>query len=97
MVIDEMLNNIISYAYEDAGKHLIDLNVALSGRELVLSIADDGVPFDPFQTETPNVSKPLETRSIGGLGVHLVRNIMDEVSYERSSGQNVTTLIKLLD
>ena len=64
---------------------------------LVLTFSDDGVPFDPIAAKTPDTSAPLEQREIGGLGIHLVRNLIDEASYERKLGRNVLTLVKQLD
>ena len=97
IMFDELLNNTISYAYRDDNEHDIEVKVELAGKRLTLTILDDGIPFNPFGTETPNTELSLEEREIGGLGIHLVRNVMDEVSYQRRINKNVVTLVKHLD
>jgi len=97
MVFDELLNNIISYAYEDQDAHTILVRVDLISTRLVIIIEDDGVPFNPFMREDPDTEASLEERSIGGLGIHLVKKVMDEVSYKRHFDRNRVTLIKQLD
>ena len=97
MLFDELLNNIISYAFEDDADHEIEIRVDLVQRRLSITIADDGTPFDPFALPKPDTSLPLEERGIGGLGIHLVRKVMDEVGYERLGARNVVTLVKRLD
>jgi sigma-B regulation protein RsbU (phosphoserine phosphatase) len=96
LVLDDLLNNIISYAYKDEEVHFIELKVEISDNRLTLIIADDGVPFNPFDTDEPDVTLSVEERSIGGLGIHLVRNIMDEVDYHRHTNKNVVTLVTYL-
>ncbi len=94
MVFDELLNNTISYGYQDDDEHTIDIQVDVYPSYLSVVIRDDGVPFNPFTREDPNIELSIEDREIGGLGIHLVRNVMDEVSYERKVNQNVLTLVK---
>jgi sigma-B regulation protein RsbU (phosphoserine phosphatase) len=94
VVFDELLNNIITYAYRDEDEHNIEIKVELSGDRLTVSITDDGIPFNPFGVEKPDTELSLEERKIGGLGVHLVRKVMDKVSYQRRIDKNVTTLVK---
>lgn len=96
MVFDELLNNIISYAYEDKNSHQIAVQVDLINNRLVIVIEDDGVPFNPFMREAPDTEADLEERSIGGLGIHLVKNVMDDVGYKRNLNLNRVTLIKQL-
>jgi sigma-B regulation protein RsbU (phosphoserine phosphatase) len=97
IVLDEMLNNIISYAYQGEKEKEINVHFELSGNRLVLMIKDSGVPFNPFTREIPDISESVEVREIGGLGIHMVRSMMDEVSYQRQINENVVTLVKLLD
>ena len=94
VVFDELLNNIITYAYRDEDEHSIEIKVELSGDRLTVSITDDGIPFNPFGVETPDTKLPLEERKTGGLGIHLVRKVMDKVSYQRRIDKNVITLVK---
>ena len=97
MVFDELLNNIISYAYEDQDSHEIRVQVDLINNRLVIAIEDDGVPFNPFMREDPDTEADLEDRSMGGLGTYLVKKVMDEVSYKRNLNRNRVTLIKQIE
>ncbi|MBW1942374.1 MAG: SpoIIE family protein phosphatase [Deltaproteobacteria bacterium] len=97
VVFDELLSNIISYAYQDDQEHEIEIKIELTEEKLTVSIVDDGLPFNPLGVEAPNREIPMEERKVGGLGIHLVRSIMDKVSYQRRIDKNVLTLIKHLD
>jgi serine phosphatase RsbU (regulator of sigma subunit)/anti-sigma regulatory factor (Ser/Thr protein kinase) len=94
MVLDELLSNVISYGYTDELEHTIELKFELSAQELAITIEDDGIPFNPFSTEPPDTSLPLEDRPIGGVGIHLVRNVMDRFHYQRRAKRNIVTLKK---
>jgi len=97
VVIDELLMNIISYAYLDDGKHDIGFKVELSADRLKVSMVDDGIPFNPLGIETPDTELSIEEREIGGLGIHLIRKMMDRVSYRRRIDKNVITVVEFLD
>ena len=97
LVFDELLNNIVSYAFEDEESHVIRIRIELAGHRLAVTIRDDGIPFNPFARDRPDTSLSIEEREIGGLGVHLVSNVMDEVSYSRLASDNVVTLVKYLE
>jgi sigma-B regulation protein RsbU (phosphoserine phosphatase) len=96
VVFDELLTNIISYAYQDNKEHDIQIKVELSADRLKVSMVDGGIPFNPLGVETPDMALPLEERKIGGLGIHLVRNMMDKVSYRRRIDKNVITVVEHL-
>lgn len=96
MVLDDLLNNVISYAYPEGGDHVILVDVTLRGSRLVLMIEDDGIPFNPFAEQEPDTEKPLEEREIGGLGIQLVRKTMDEYHYQRRANKNVVLVVKEL-
>ena len=96
VVFDELLTNIISYAYQDNKEHDIGIKVELSADRLKVSMVDGGIPFNPLGLETPDTGLPLEEREIGGLGIHLVRNMMDKVSYRRRIDKNVITVVEYL-
>ncbi|MHC4211484.1 MAG: ATP-binding SpoIIE family protein phosphatase, partial [Planctomycetota bacterium] len=97
MAFDELLNNIISYAFEDENEHEIEVRVNLERQRLVIEVLDDGRPFNPFSQESPDTTLPLEARRVGGLGIHLVQKVMDEVSYERRIDKNLVKLVKRLE
>ena len=97
LVYDEVLNNIISYAYNDKDEHIIEIVISLAEGRLVTSISDDGRAFNPFESEAPDTGLSVDERPIGGLGVHLVRSVMDEVKYERHGKRNVVILEKIVE
>ena len=96
IVFDDLLNNVVSYAYQDDAEHEIEVRVEVAGERIIVSIADDGIPFNPFDAETPDTNLALEERTIGGLGIHLVLNVMDKVAYQRRTDKNVLTMVKKL-
>lgn len=85
---DEIYSNTVKYS--DASKASVEY--AFSGGVVTLFFRDDGVPFDPLQVDYPDVSLSAEERPVGGLGVFMVREMMDEVSYERQGCENVFTI-----
>ncbi len=92
--IDEILTNTISYGYDDDAEHRIDLTFRVDGETLVVVIVDDGGPFDSSTEREPDVDATLEERALGGLGIFLVQQMMDEMTYERADDRNVITLRK---
>ena len=88
----EILANIESYAYEDGGE--LQIMTISRGRRISIVFKDSGVPFDPLLAKKPDVTLPLEQRSPGGLGIHIVRKLMDSVSYRYEDGQNILTIEK---
>ena len=90
LALEEIVSNVMLYAYPGkSGQVLVEYTAPL-----VFTITDSGVPFDPTQKEEVDTTLSAEEREIGGLGIHLVRQIMDEVHYERVDDKNVLTLIK---
>jgi anti-sigma regulatory factor (Ser/Thr protein kinase) len=83
-------------ADRDAGAAKVEVQVQLDEERLTVTITDDGPGFDPFGQAEPDTTLSVEEREIGGLGIHLVRKLMDEVSYERRDGKNVVVLVKQL-
>lgn len=92
--VDELLTNTISYGYDGDGPHSIDVRLAAADGAVTVTLSDDGRAFDPTEAEEPDIDAELDDRPIGGLGIHIVRMLMDNVSYERVDGRNVLTLIK---
>ena len=97
VVFDELLNNTISYAYDDEEEHEIEITIILSTDLLHVTISDDGRPFNPFESRAPNTELSVEDRPIGGLGIYIVQSFMDQVSYERRGLNNVLLLEKRLE
>ena len=97
VIFDELLNNVISYAYIDDDEHDIEVRMKRAGTRLTVTISDDGVPFNPLSMEKPDTDLSLEDREDGGMGIHLVRNLVDDVSYQRRIGKNVMTMMRNLE
>jgi sigma-B regulation protein RsbU (phosphoserine phosphatase) len=97
VALDELLNNVISYSGDDGPGNPIKLTLQRDEQKLIARIADQGKPFNPLERTEPNTDASIEDRKIGGLGIHLVRNMIDEVAYERTNGRNVVTLTNLLE
>ncbi len=94
IVLDDFLNNIISYAFQDEEEHIIDVSLETDKQRLIVSVEDDGIEFDPFMQDDPDTESSLEDRKIGGLGIHLMKNLMDDYSYRRKNGRNITVMMK---
>ncbi len=94
IALEELLTNTISYGYDDGRIHQIALSIARQGDILVTEISDDARPYDPLQAPPPDLDSAIEDRAIGGLGVHLVKTLMDEVTYAYEGGRNRVTLRK---
>ena len=94
LALEEVVNNIISYAYKDKNEHQINIHMELEGPELVLKVEDDGVPFNPLEVPEPDINKPLEERQPGGLGLFFVRNLTDKLDYRRDKDKNIFIMQK---
>ena len=94
VALDEVLNNVISYGYSDSAGHTIAVELSFDGAQVIAVVTDDGTPFDPLQVAPPTLGSELQARRAGGLGVHFVRNLMDQFSYSRLGRHNQLTLRK---
>ena len=94
LALDELFTNIISYGFIDDKEHIIKVTLTPENDALCLCIEDDGKPFNPIEFETPDVSCSVEECKIGGLGIHIMKKLMDEVCYERCGDKNVLNLKK---
>ena len=90
--LDELLTNTICYG--PTGETEVAVAAELHADRLIVTVSDAGQPFDPFSQRPPDTTLSVNDRPIGGLGIHLVRHLMDDVSYERRSGRNVVVLTK---
>lgn len=96
LALEELITNIIKYGYDDREGHRIAIRLAVEGGRFCLEVIDDGHPFNPFDRPEPDTSGPIEEREIGGLGIHFIRNMLEECRYERRGGENVVTVCKAL-
>lgn len=94
LALEEVVNNIISYAYKDKNEHHITIHLELEGQELMLKVEDDGIPFNPLGVRELDINKPLEERQPGGLGLFFVRNLTDELEYKREKNKNILIMKK---
>lgn len=93
LAMEEAVVNVMNYAYPGQKNMPIDIEVETLDDRLCIVIDDTGVPFDPTQQEEPDLTLSAEERPIGGLGIMLVRQFMQEISYEYKDGHNRLTLI----
>ena len=97
LAVEEAVVNVMDYAYPPDSVGEVSVATTSDGQCLKIVITDSGVPFDPTEQEKADISLSVEERQIGGLGILLVNEIMDTVSYERKDGKNVLTLTKQLN
>ena len=97
LVLEEAVSNVILYGYPKEKQQEIVLTANKSDKNLIFVLSDTGKEFDPTQAPDADVTLSAEERQIGGLGIFLFRQIMDEVKYQRRDGKNTLTLIKQLD
>jgi serine/threonine-protein kinase RsbW len=96
LILEEALTNIIKYAYKDTLAHDIRIEMTLNEHELVIEFQDDGEEFDPICTPPPKLRDSISESPVGGLGIHLIRQMADSIEYQRHQGRNVLrALIKL--
>ncbi|HNQ51044.1 MAG TPA: SpoIIE family protein phosphatase [Candidatus Omnitrophota bacterium] len=93
LACEEALVNVINYAYP-GGTGDLEITYLNSNSYLEITVIDSGVPFDPLSLPEPDIHKPIEERQIGGLGVFMMKKIMDDVSYKRDNDRNILTLVK---
>jgi anti-sigma regulatory factor (Ser/Thr protein kinase) len=96
LILDELITNIISYAYEDDSDHAIELDINKEKDELKIQLIDDGKEFNPLEKEEVKLDQDLDERKIGGLGIHIVKEKTDEIKYKRESNKNILMLKKKL-
>jgi sigma-B regulation protein RsbU (phosphoserine phosphatase) len=96
LALEEAVVNVMNYAYPAGTQGDVHIEAQANDVRLKFTIVDDGVPFDPTAKEDIDTTLSAEDRPIGGLGIFLVREMMDSINYERVDGQNVLTLRKKL-
>lgn len=97
LVLEEAISNVILYAYPKEEHQEISLSVQKKDDSIIFVLTDSGKEFDPTLAPDADITLSAEERQIGGLGIFLIRQIMNTVEYQRINGQNVLTLAKQLD
>jgi anti-sigma regulatory factor (Ser/Thr protein kinase) len=92
--LDELFTNIVSYGFKDDLEHIIKFTLNLDNQLVIINIEDNGKPFNPLEKMDPDFPENVESAKIGGLGIHIIRKLMDNVSYEREQGNNKLTMKK---
>ena len=96
VALDELLANAVSHGRTGNDFPSVTVEAEVDEESVTVVITDDGPPFDPLEQDAPDTSLSVEERRIGGLGIHLVAQLMDQISYQRMEGKNVVFLVKKL-
>ena len=97
VAVEELFTNIASYSYTpDIGTATVRIEVNTDPLAVIITFVDHGVPYDPLKKEDPSLDTEIEDRRIGGFGIFMVKNSMDEINYEYRDGQNILTIKKKL-
>ena len=97
LAIEEAVVNVMNYAYPEGTVGYVDIEAEADDDFVTFVISDTGKPFDPTQKDEVNIALSVEERPIGGLGIHLVRRMMDEISYRYADHRNILTLRKRIN
>ena len=97
IAIDELFGNIAHYAYNpDVGDATVRVEVTEEPLSVIITFIDGGVPYDPLAAADPDTTLPAEERTIGGLGIFMVKKSMDEITYRYENGSNILSIRKTL-
>ena len=91
--LEEVFVNVAKYAYEDNGT--VEVSLTNDKKKVIFVFKDSGKPFNPLEKADPDINASSDEREIGGLGIFMVKKIMDEVSYEHKDNHNILTLVKM--
>ena len=94
LVMEEMVSNIIFYAYPEGSDATIDIVAECDGKELTFMLSDQGRAFDPTMKKDADINVNPAERDLGGMGIYIVKNIMNDLSYQRLQGKNLLTMTK---
>ncbi|MCK5821263.1 MAG: ATP-binding protein [Bacteroidales bacterium] len=96
LAIEEAFVNVINYAYSDQSEHELFIRIHREMNAILIEIEDDGIPFNPLEGIEPDMNLPIEDRTVGGLGIFLIKQLMTEVKYKRNLEKNTLLLRKEL-
>ena len=94
LALDEVVTNVVRHGFDDRSGQEVVAHITTQQGELMTVVTDSGRPFNPLEVPAPDLDVPLSERTLGGLGIHLVRSLMDSLEYRREQEKNVLTLRK---
>jgi anti-sigma regulatory factor (Ser/Thr protein kinase) len=94
LALVEWVTNVVAYAYDDAQEHWIAVRFLTGSGQARVEVEDDGRAFNPLTLPRVDAHAPLEQRAVGGLGVHMIRQLMDSVEYRRAEGRNILSMTR---
>ena len=94
LALDELFTNIIQYGFNDGAEHSVKFALSHENETVVIRVEDSGVAFNPVAIDTPEPIDTIEKCKIGGLGIHIIKRLMDDIIYKRTKGKNITVLKK---
>jgi anti-sigma regulatory factor (Ser/Thr protein kinase) len=97
LCLDELFTNIVSYGFDDDRHHLIQFTLQMDDDVLILDVEDGGIPFNPLTEKEPRIPIDPKNIKIGGFGIHIVKNLTNDICYQRNRGKNHLTLKKAIE
>jgi serine/threonine-protein kinase RsbW len=94
LALDEVVTNIVLHGFDDTANQNVEARLVVKEGVITAEIEDGGREFNPLDAPTPDLTASLDERTLGGLGIHLVRSLMDKVEYRREGSKNVLTIRK---
>lgn len=95
IAVDEIFGNIANYAYgENTGKAIVQIEITNNPMKAIITFIDNGIKYNPLEKENPDITLSAEDRKIGGLGVYIVKKIMNDVLYEYIDNSNILKIVK---
>ena len=95
LALEELFSNVLSYGFNNHTDHLIKITISAAQGVLNIRVEDDGKPFNPLKAKEPTLQYGIDNCALGGLGIHLVKQLMDDIRYKRFLNRNVLTMKKL--
>src|SRR5687767_14061669 len=94
LALDEVVTNLVLHGFDDPTGQEFEARLTAKDGVVAAEVEDEGRSFNPLEFPSPNLEAPLEERELGGLGIHLVRSLMDRVEYRRAGAKNVLSMRK---
>jgi serine/threonine-protein kinase RsbW len=95
LALEEVFSNVLSYGFNNHTDHFVKITVTAAQNVLNIRVEDDGKPFNPLEAMAPTLQYDIDKCPLGGLGIHLIKNLMDDIHYKRYRNRNVLTMKKV--